>query len=107
MPARGGKRTPDHIVEERRLIWNQGGGRNEPPISDWDPKPEPWAQAILEIVASGCTVVFRPGSGNRSMGIAIWEGDARHPAKWVYDSVELDEWASEIVDQAKRLKETP
>jgi len=73
-------------------------------LSDWDPDTALVTQAILEVVASGSTVVIRPGSGGRALGISIWEGDTRHPPKWVYDAEELTTWSQGICDISQRRK---
>jgi len=73
------------------------GGDISPGLTQWDPKSDALIEALLTIVASGATVVMRPGSGGRSLGIAIWEGDERHAPQWSYDAEELDQWASRIL----------
>lgn len=87
--------------EQARLLWGSGGGRSEPTLPEWDPKSEPFTQAVLEVVASGATLVFRPGSGGRAMGVAIWEGDVRHAPKWCYEADELDQWASWVLSNVR------
>lgn len=87
---------PTAKSEERRLIYAQFGAYPESTLQDWDPKPDQLVAAILQVVSDGATLVIRPGSGNRSIGMAIWEGDARHAPKWCYDGEELDEWAAAI-----------
>jgi hypothetical protein len=89
--------APKAVVEERRLIWNQTGQRNTPLLTDWDPKEGMLVEALLEVLASGATVVLRPGSGARSIGLAIWEGDARHAPEWCYEASEIDDWARGIL----------
>jgi hypothetical protein len=74
-------------------------------LSDWDADTAVVTQALLEIVSTGSTVVVRPGSGGRSLGVSIWEGDTRHPPKWLYDSEELTAWAQGICDISQRRKE--
>lgn len=90
--------------EQARLLWAIGGVRNEPTVDDWDCKTDLVVEALLAVVASGATVVLRPGSGGRSVGIAIWEGDERHAPTWCYDSEEVDNWASKVTSMAKARK---
>jgi hypothetical protein len=73
------------------------GADQLPGVSEWDPKTEALVQALLEIVSSGSTVVLRPGSGGRALGVAIWEGDERHAPMWCYDAEELDHWAARVL----------
>lgn len=91
--------------DQARLLWGTAGRRHEPTLAEWDPKAEPFTQALLEILASGATVVLRPGSGGRSFGIAIWEGDERHAPKWLYDNQEVDEWAAWVNERVAATKE--
>ncbi len=86
------------------LLWAMGVDSNSKSLSDWDPDTAVVAQAILEVVESGSTVVVRPGSGGRALGISIWEGDTRHPPKWVYDAEELTTWARGVCDISQRRK---
>jgi hypothetical protein len=48
------------------------------------------------VLSTGAAIFARPGSGGRAIGIAIWEGDTRHPAKWLYEASELDDWSQLI-----------
>lgn len=99
MPHKGQSRQPTAKSEQARTLWGSYGQRNDPTLTDWDPKTEPLIAALLEVLASGATVVLRPGSGGRSVGVAIWEGDQRHPPKWCYDADELDQWAEWVQTQ--------
>lgn len=105
MPRGRTNAQPTIKSEEARLLWNQTGQRYEPTVDHWDPKPEPLLNALLEILATGCTLCIRPGSGNRSIGIAIWEKDYKHDPKWFYDNEEIDDWAQDINEQAKSRRE--
>lgn len=86
--------------EQRRLLFDMTGSHDGESLRQWDPKANPLVDALLGIVASGAAVFIRPGSGGRAIGIAIWEGDTRHPAIWCYEAEELDDWARIIL---KRL----
>lgn len=74
-----------------------------PLVDSWDLKTSIFAEAALAIIASGATLVIRPGSGGRALGVAIWEGDDRHPPQWCYDEAELDEWAAGVVARWKEV----
>lgn len=89
------------LNKQQHVLWDIPGGQVVDTIDRWDPKTEVFTQAILEIVATGATVVVRPGSGGRSVGIAIWEGDFRHPPKWLYLTEELDEYCESILQHAQ------
>ena len=82
-------------------MWGTYGTRNDRTLADWDPKTEPLVAALLQVVASGATVVLRPGSGGGALGIAIWEGDVRHAPRWCYEAEELDDWADWVIEQGK------
>lgn len=106
MPRKGAGGQPTPVSEQRVLMWGMQGANIPPSLTEWDPKTEPLVQAVLEVVATGATLVFRPGSGGRSIGVAIWEGDQRWAPNWVYDTEELDDWAQGILMVAKARKET-
>lgn len=93
--------APAAKQEQQKLLWLQTGTHEGETLADWDPKAQPLVQALLEVLATGATVVLRPGSGGRSFGIAIWEGDVRHAPKWLYDNEEVDQWAESINDIAE------
>lgn len=99
--AKGVRETPAKLAENR-TIWGQFGKTDVGyAITGWDFKPS-FVEAILEVLQSGSTVVLRPGSGQRSIGIAIWEGDFRHPPTWCYQPEEVDMWAESIMERVKR-----
>ena len=87
---------PTPASEQRRLLFLQGA-QDTSTIADLDPKPEPFVQAILLLLAEGATVSLRPGNGGRSVGIGGYHGEERLPTKWLYDNEELDDWASLII----------
>lgn len=100
MPRGSGKQVTPVVQQQRRLLFEMTGEHSAETLRQWDPKAEKVVEALLGIVDTGAVVLLRPGSGGRALGIAIWEGDVRHAAKWVYESAELDEWAQLIL---KRL----
>ena len=97
MPRKATNQKPAAVTRERQLIWEQFGSYNFATVGDFDPKPEPLVEAVLHVIATGATIVIRPGSGGRSLGIAIWEGDFRGTPQWLYDSEEVDEWARKVL----------
>lgn len=78
-------------------IMGQLGGVPDYNCSDWDPDMQRFGQAILEVVAANGTLFIRSGSGGQSVGIAIWEGDTRHPAKWLQDAEGIDAWSAAVL----------
>ncbi len=96
-PNKDGSPVPAKAAQAA-LLWAMGVDSNAGDLSDWDPDTAIVTQAVLEIVGTGSTVVVRPGSGGRALGISIWEGDTRHPPKWLYDAEELTAWGQGICD---------
>jgi hypothetical protein len=88
-------------VEQQRLLWEQTGSFDGNGLEQWDPKTQELVDAILTVLSTGSSVFIRPGSGGRSLGIAIWEGEVRHKPKWIYDAEEMDQWAEGILHIAK------
>jgi hypothetical protein len=78
-------------------IMGELGGVPDYTCADWDPNMQQFGQAILEVVAKGGTLFIRSGSGGQSVGIAIWEGDTRHPAKWLQDAEGIDAWSAAVM----------
>lgn len=101
--AKSPKETPQKL-EQNRLMWEIGGKDARILITGWDPKQVQLVEALLEVVASGATLVFRPGSGGGAIGVAIWEGDFRHPPTWCYTSEEVDAWSEAILAQAAKVR---
>jgi hypothetical protein len=75
----------------------QLGARHQVSIGDWDCDAELVLQAMLQVGAAGNVLFIRPGTGGGSWGLAVWEGDERHPAIWVYAEEQLNEWAEGIL----------
>jgi len=92
----GPKESPAKLVQNQ-LMWATYGKGARISLTSWDPKAVAFVEAILEVLASGATVVLRPGSGAGSVGVAIWEGDFRHPPTWCYTSEELDDWSAGVI----------
>lgn len=101
MPRKPANNQPTTKSEQRRLMWGQVGAGTAPELASWDPKGDQLVEALLAIVATGATVVIRPGSGARSIGIGIWEGDERWPPTWLYDTEEVDQWSWKIIQRVK------
>lgn len=101
MPHKPAASKPKAVTEERQLIWAQFGAYNHATVGDFDPKNDPLVEALLYVVSTGATLVLRPGSGGRSLGIAIWEGDYRGAPQWLYDSEEVDNWAATVLSQKR------
>lgn len=102
MPRARKEDTQTAAKELIKAWWEQTGELPNYKLSDWDPDTAALSQAILELMSSGATVVLRPGSGGRAVGIAIWLGDNRPPAKWFGDHDELNAWTRAIVEAAPR-----
>ena len=101
MPRRGRGDDVPAARAQRQSIWADYGKIQQPDLSSWDPKSEQLVEALLTIAESGATVVLRPGSGGRSIGIAIWEGDDRHPPAWLYTSAEVDDWSHAVLEKVR------
>lgn len=78
-------------------LYAQLGAVPDYTCADWDPDMQAFGQAILEVVGKGGTLFVRGGSGGQSVGIAIWEGDTRHPAKWLQDAEGINAWAEAVL----------
>lgn len=104
MPRKVSSQKSEAVTAERQLIWAQFGSYNHATVGDFDPKAEALVEALLHVVSTGATLVLRPGSGGRSLGIAIWEGDFRGAPQWLYDSEEVDNWATTVLS-VKRAAE--
>lgn len=100
------KRVPSSPARrEQEFLWASiSGGPPELTVRDWDPRTDVLVQALLEVLDTGACVFLRPGNGRQSLGIAIWEGDQRHPATWFSEHEELDVWARQVVEQAEEYR---
>lgn len=104
MPRERAKQTNPAKTDQQRILWEMTGDFEGNEIWQWDPKESDLIEALLWVVSSGATVVMRPGSGGRAMGIAIWEGDVRHPPKWCYEADELDAWSQRVLAMKQNQK---
>lgn len=100
MPRGSERKVTPAVADQRKVLWEMTGSHEGDGLRQWDPKAVTVLEALLGIVSTNAVVMLRPGSGGRALGIAIWEGDVRHPATWFYETSELDEWALKIL---KRL----
>lgn len=101
------KSVPSSAARQRHesLWYDNFGSPPENHLTSWDPDASRFFEAIAAIAASGATSVIRPGSGGRSLGIAIWEGDDRHPPIWFHEHEELDAWTARILERAEAIKQ--
>jgi hypothetical protein len=76
-------------------------------VADWDCDTAQVWQAILEVAATGSCIFIRPGTGRQSLGIAVWEGDIRNPAVWLYEEQQVNDWAAAILAITGKTKEKP
>lgn len=90
---------PTAKSEQSRLLFLQSGTRYEGTLPDLDFDTAMFAQALLLLMNEGATVVCRPGSGCRSFGVAVWQGDAKYAPKWLYDDEEVNQWSSRVVEE--------
>jgi hypothetical protein len=97
--AKGSRETAAKLAQNGSL-WGDYGTHDVYELTGWDIKQQAFIDAVLAIVSSGATLLVRPGSGGRSIGIAIWEGDFRHSPKWCYGSEEVDQWAADVIERA-------
>lgn len=99
MPRGSGKQVTPAVLDQRRLLWEMTGSIGGEGLRQWDPKAQSVVDALLAVLSTGAALFLRPGSGGRAVGIAIWEGDTRHPAKWLYEAQELDDWSLLILER--------
>jgi hypothetical protein len=92
------------IKTQNTLLWGQTGKLPEYSLTEWDIKTEAMVTALLEVLSTGASVLLRPGSGARSIGWAIWEGDARHAPKWLYSDEEVDEYVAGLLELVRQRK---
>jgi len=98
------RKKPDPVLSADSIfatIMQELGGVPDYTCADWDPDMQAFGQAILEVVGQGGTLFVRSGSGGQSVGIAIWEGDTRHPAKWLQDAEGINQWAQAVLAALK------
>ena len=84
-----------------RYVWDAVGEIQTNSVGGWDLKSEQFSAALLEVVGSGATVVLRPGTGGRSLGIAIWDGDVRYAPVWCHAEEEADGWAAKVLQTVR------
>lgn len=99
------KKSPLH--ELAHLIYLQTGEVPDFQLASWEPRYQELVDALFEVVGQGYTLVLRPGSGGRALGLAIWNGDSRPPAKWFYDQDELDAWADNVLAVKRKRESSP
>lgn len=100
-----GKRSPKPTpaqADQAKLMWAMQPGGDWTGVSNWEPRGEEFTQAVLQVLGSGAAIMIRAGSGGRAVGIAIWEGDTRHPATWCYDDEEVNMWAANVLAVVNR-----
>lgn len=100
MPRKRANPVSEARTRQNGLLWAMGVDFRNATVRDLDLDTAAFTQAILEVVASGASVFLRPGSGGRALGIAIWEGDTRHPATWCGDEGEVEDWAAQVLQRA-------
>jgi len=102
----GGRRPKDSPVkvEQRRLLFIQTGKQQPVGQGNWDPKPEPFTEAVMALIENGAAVMFSASSGGRVIGVRIFEGDTPGERMWISDNEELDDWAQEIIGLAKAAR---
>lgn len=103
----GGRKNSDSPAkrEQRRLLFIQTGQVQEVGQGNWDPKPELFAEAVMSLIELGAAVMFSSTGGGRIIGVKIWEGDSASDRKWLNDNEEVDDWATGIIQLAKRARE--
>lgn len=104
MPRKPAAKESPAKLQQNLAMWGIYGKEARVLPSGWDPKQVQLVDALLHVISSGATVVLRPGSGGGAVGVAIWEGDLRHPAVWCYTSEELDQWAEGVMQRVGELE---
>jgi hypothetical protein len=95
----GGRKSaqPTAKSEQARLIYGSYGQSAAKGSVHWDPKSELLTAAIVQLIKDGCGVMFSSAGGGRMIGATIYEGDTKHPRKWIYDDEELEEWCLMVI----------
>lgn len=91
--------------EQRRLLWNTYEAVVAPSCADWDPKAERLVEALLAVLGSGCAVMLGTAREGTAISVQIYEGDHKHPRKWISEAEELDEWADGILRLKRESQE--
>jgi len=65
-------------------------------VADWDIKTDKYAEAILKVLASGCAIMFGTTMDGGAVSVTIFQ-DEKKSRKYLTDSVELDDWADNIL----------
>lgn len=105
MPGQRKKLDKEAVLDQQHLLYLQTGTVPDWTLETWEPRYESFFDAMAEILSQGNSVMIRNGSGGRAMGIAIWRGDSRPPAKWFYDHDELNEWCEHVLRVKKAREE--
>lgn len=105
MPGGRKPAAPTAKSEQRRLIYGTAGSVPAPGQNSWDPKSQLFTEAVMCLISDGCGVSFSSAGGGRMIGITIFEGDTKHPRKWIYDDEELDAWAGVIIEAHRAATE--
>jgi len=104
MPGRRSPKETPARSAQNQLLWAQDPSGSFAGVGNWEPRGEEFTEALLQVLETGSAILLRPGSGGRAIGIAIWEGDTKHPATWCYDDEELNMWAKGILDRVRSLR---
>jgi hypothetical protein len=101
------RQRPEVVVSSDtffRALAGQLGKVPDYTFADWDPDAQKMWNAITGVMLMGGCVFMRPGTGSQSFGIAVWEGNERHPAKWLYTEDDVNEWAIAAIALAEAAK---
>lgn len=76
----------------------------EATVADWDPKPEPLAEFVIEVLMAGEFLTFRTGQGGKSVGLQIWTWERKRDYIWFHETEELDAYVSEMIAKMKAAR---
>jgi hypothetical protein len=97
-----GKAQQRYTHEEtlKRREWNLSSNASAESVGDWDIKPEPFIEGILQLLASGTAVMLGSTMSGGAISITLYQGDEKQ-RRYVTDAIEWDDVWFSICQQAR------